>query len=50
MTNKINVYCEAESKPSGWNSNWCTSWNGTRIDNLYHPIIKEQTINVYWGS
>lgn len=50
MTNKINVYCEAESKPSGWNSNWCTSWNGIRIDNLYHPNIKEQTINVYWGS
>lgn len=33
----LNIYCEASSQPSGWDSNW----NSDDFD---------QTINVHWGS
>ena len=33
----LDIYCEADSKPSGWVSNWNQACNN-------------QTINVYWGK
>ena len=40
---ELEVYCEATSKPSGWDENW------SEYHNSYNNV-GIQTINVHWGS
>ena len=42
MCESLTIYCEATSKPDGWDSGWNNSWDAT----LPNGNIK---INVYWG-
>ncbi len=36
---KVILYCEAESKPSGWESDWDLSFGYTGVEKTYFPVV-----------